>query len=48
MTDLDLLVFGCVVSFVAAAGIYVFFRERYEEETRDEPRAQTAPTRREA
>jgi hypothetical protein len=27
MTDVNLLVFGCVVSFIAVAGAYVYFRE---------------------
>ena len=30
MTDIQLLVFGCVVSFVAVGGAYVYVRERYE------------------
>lgn len=29
MSDGSLLVFGCGVSFVALAGIYVFLRERW-------------------
>jgi hypothetical protein len=29
MTDVDLLVFGCAVSFIAVAGAYVALRERY-------------------
>ncbi len=29
MTDLDLLVFGCAVSFIAAAGVYVYVRESF-------------------
>ena len=29
MNDLDLLVFGCAVMFIAAAGAYVFARERF-------------------
>ncbi len=27
MTDADILVFGCAVSFIALAGMYVFLRE---------------------
>ncbi len=27
MTDLDLLIFGCVVSFIAWAGMYIYVRE---------------------
>jgi hypothetical protein len=27
MTDVNLLVFGCVVSFIVVAGAYVYFRE---------------------
>jgi len=36
MNDIDLLVFGCAVLFIAAAGGYVFARERFvysDEET---------------
>ena len=29
MSDLDLLLFGCVVMFTALAGVYVFARERF-------------------
>jgi len=29
MTEIDLLVFGAAVSFIAAAGAYVFARERF-------------------
>ena len=36
MTDPDLLVFGCVVSFVAVGGVYVFLRERYMESAHEE------------
>ena len=31
MTDLDLLVAGCAVSFIAIAGAYLFVRERFED-----------------
>jgi hypothetical protein len=29
MSDLHLLLFGCAVSFIALAGVYVFIREPY-------------------
>ena len=29
MTDIDILLLGCGVSFIAAAGAYVFIRERF-------------------
>jgi hypothetical protein len=29
MSEINLLLFGCVVSFIAAAGAYVFMRERF-------------------
>ena len=29
MSDLDLLLFGCLVSFIAGAGAYVVMRERF-------------------
>jgi hypothetical protein len=29
MVEIDLLVFGCAVMFIAAAGAYVFARERF-------------------
>ena len=46
MSDLDLLVFGCGVSFIAVAGIYVFLRERYEGAVREEANpARSAPAR---
>lgn len=31
MSDVDLLVFGCAVSFIVLAGSYVYLRERYLE-----------------
>jgi hypothetical protein len=42
MTDLDLLLLGCVVSFVAVAGAYVFIRERF---TADERGSRHEPAR---
>lgn len=30
MNDLDLLLLGCAVSFIAAAGAYLYVRERFE------------------
>ena len=30
MSDGDLLVIGCAVSFIALAGAYVYIRERFE------------------
>lgn len=30
MSDQNLLMFGVGVTFIALAGVYVFFRERYE------------------
>ncbi|MDJ0848000.1 MAG: hypothetical protein QNK04_06475 [Myxococcota bacterium] len=29
MNDLDLLLFGCAISFIALAGFYVYARERF-------------------
>jgi hypothetical protein len=29
VSEVDLLAFGCVVSFIAAAGAYVYVRERF-------------------
>ena len=29
MSDLDLLIFGCVVTFIGAAGAYVYVREAF-------------------
>ena len=40
MTDADLLVLGCVVSFIAACGAYVFVRGRF---TQAPPRLQEVP-----
>jgi hypothetical protein len=34
MSDANLLVFGCVVSFVAFAGAYVYLREGFTPEER--------------
>jgi hypothetical protein len=34
MSDVNLLVFGCVVSFIAVAGAYVYIRESF---TAEEP-----------
>ena len=42
MSDLHLLVFGCGVSFIAIAGIYVYLRERYEGRVRHEASRPTA------
>ena len=46
MNDIDLLIFGCAITFIAAAGAYVYIRERFvysspKEET--EKQAQEAP-----
>lgn len=49
MTDGDLLVFGCAVSFIALAGAYVCIRERFTRQGREEARATrrvAAPRRR--
>lgn len=37
MTDIDLLMFGCAISFIALGGFYVYARERfvYTEEARE-------------
>jgi hypothetical protein len=45
MTDVDLLVFGCTVSFIAVAGAYVALRERYlaHENAEEEQEPATAP-----
>ena len=34
MSDINLLAIGCVVSFIAAAGAYVYIRECYTAEER--------------
>ena len=34
MSDANLLVFGCAVSMIAAAGIYVYLRERFTADQR--------------
>lgn len=41
MDDRGLLVFGCAVSFVFLAGVYVFLRERFDAtaESHEEQRA---------
>ena len=36
MTDTDLLILGCAVSFIVVSGAYVFLRERYENRSRSE------------
>ena len=38
MNDADLLAFGCAVSFIVAAGTYVYLRERFMEAARVERR----------
>lgn len=43
MTDLDLLVFGCVVSFVAACGVYVYARESFLAGTTTEAESRSKP-----
>ncbi len=42
MSDIDLLLFGCAISFIALAGFYVYARERfvYSEDARREPEPQ--------
>ena len=40
MTDIDLLVFGCAVSFIAACGAYVFARERFVYSDKEEQAVQ--------
>lgn len=48
MSDIDLLLFGCVVSFIAVAGAYVYIRESFTEvepTTKPEAKAEeAAPT----
>ena len=34
MSDINLLLFGCVVSFIAVAGAYVYIRECFTAEER--------------
>lgn len=41
MTDGQLLGMGCVVSFIALAGAYVYIRESYESHAREEPAEET-------
>jgi hypothetical protein len=42
MSDLNLLVFGCVVSFIAVAGAYLYVRESFTgEEDPSESRARS-------
>jgi hypothetical protein len=49
MTDVDLIVFGAIVSFVAVGGAYVYLRERYEDtEQPAELETATKPVTREA
>jgi hypothetical protein len=36
MSDLTLLIFGCVVTFIAVAGFYVYIDECYRESERPE------------
>ena len=42
MSDIDLLLFGCAISFIALAGFYVYARERfvYSEDARRETQPQ--------
>jgi hypothetical protein len=44
MSDLALLLFGCCVSFVGAAGAYVYLRESLEREARRVVRAEASDT----
>ncbi|MDJ0850637.1 MAG: hypothetical protein QNK04_19870 [Myxococcota bacterium] len=45
MNDIDLLVFGCAVMFLAYAGAYVFIRERFLAQDEDAKRPVRVPTR---
>ena len=40
MTDPNLLIFGCIVSFIACAGAYVYIREVFTEEEDAQVRAE--------
>jgi len=44
MSDVNLLCFGCVVTFISVAGAYVYIREAFtaEEEQPREPEARSA------
>ncbi len=50
MSDQSLLMFGIGISFVALAGVYVYFRERFERGPKEGPRPieRTRPELREA
>jgi len=43
MSNLDLLVFGCAVSFIALAGAYVYSREQFTAGLRAQQRAERPP-----
>ncbi len=45
MSELDLLVFGCSVLFLAYAGAYVFIRERYLARAREPVRIESRARR---
>jgi hypothetical protein len=51
VTDLDLLLFGCVVSFVCVAGAYIYLGHRYSQhdgksdEVREERPSKSSPRR---
>ncbi len=46
MTDVNLLIFGAVVSFIAVAGAYVYIRERFEAGPAEKLRPAKVPRRR--
>jgi hypothetical protein len=43
MSDVNLLVFGCAVSMIAAAGIYLYVRERFTADQRKAEPAEVKP-----
>lgn len=43
MSEINLLIFGCAVSFIAAGGAYTYIRERYLES--DIPNRSRGPKR---
>jgi hypothetical protein len=43
MSDVNLLVFGCAVSMISAAGIYLYLRERFTADQLKAERVEAEP-----
>jgi hypothetical protein len=45
MSDANLLVFGCVVTFIAFSGVYVYLRGDFSREPRESAEVESQPVK---